>query len=126
MRNFQQERGWRNIIQSKPVLTLLGILILFFSYSIFGFWSKMEENSKNRKIVEERVALLKQQKEKLTDDIGSLNTDAGKEKVFRENFGLAKEGEDLIIVVEDKNPTAVPKASSSSGFIYFLKSLFGK
>ena len=124
MRNFQRKIGWRNIMQSKPVLVLLGILILFFAWSVLGFWNKMEENSKNKKIIEDKVAELKQQKEKLSSDINSLNTDQGKEKVFRENFGLAKEGENMIVVVEDKNPPEVPKTAPSSGFFSFLKNWF--
>ena len=124
MRNFQQKRIWRNIVQSKPVLILLGILILFFAWNILGFWNRMEETSKNKKIVEDKIAALKQQKEKLSSDINSLNTNAGKEKLFRENFGLAKEGEDLIVIVDDKNPPVTPKTSISSGFFSFFKNLF--
>lgn len=120
MSNFHKERGWRNIIQSKPVLILFGILILVFAWNILGFWNKMQDTEKNRKIVEEKVAILKQQKEKLSLDINSLQTDQGKEKLFRENFGLAKEGEDMIIVIADKNPPEVPKTTSPSGFFSFL------
>lgn len=124
MRNFQQKRSWRNIFESKPFLILLGILILFFAWNVFGFWNKMRETDKNKKIVEDKIALLKQQKEKLSADINNLNTVEGKEKFIRENFGLAKDGEDLVVVVEDKNPPKAPKDSSSSGFFSFLKNLF--
>ena len=123
MRNFQQKRMWRDVMQSKPVLILLGILILFFTWSVLGFWNKMGETTKNKKIAEDRVALLKQQKEKLLSDINSLNTVEGKEKLFRENYGLAKEGENLTVVVEDKNPPLAP-TKSSSGFWSFLKNIF--
>jgi len=124
MINFQRKRVWRNIVQSKPVLILLGVLILFFVWNILGFWNKMEETGKNKKMVEDKVAALKQQKEKLSSDINSLKTDQGKEKLFRENFGLAKEGENMIVVVEDKNPPATPKTASSSGFFSFFRNLF--
>ena len=122
MRSFQQKRGWRNILQSKVFLVFLGICILFFAWSVLGFWTKMQETSKNKKIAEDKVASLQQQKEKLTSDINSLKTDQGKEKVFRENYGLAKDGEDIIVVVDDKNQTAAPV--NSGGFWGFLKNLF--
>jgi competence protein ComGC len=124
MINFQRKRVWRNIVQSKPVLILLGVLILFFVWNILGFWNKMEETGKNKKMVEDKVAALKQQKEKLSSDINSLKTDQGKEKLFRESFGLAKEGEDMIVVVEDKNQAEVLKAAESSGFFSFFRNLF--
>ena len=123
MRNFQRKGNFGNILQSKPALIFFGIIILIFAWSVLGFWNKMQDTAKNKKIVEDKVAELKQQKEKLNSDINSLNTDRGKEKVFRENFGLVKEGEDLIVVVDDKNPPPAPDASST-GFWSFLKSLF--
>ncbi|MEK7080841.1 MAG: septum formation initiator family protein [Patescibacteria group bacterium] len=111
-------------MQSRPVLILLGILILIFVWNILGFWSKMEETSKNKKIVEDKVVALKQQKENYSSEINSLKTDQGKEKVFRENLGLAKEGEEMIVVVEDKNPPVAPKTAPSSGFLSFFRNLF--
>jgi cell division protein FtsB len=123
MRNLQQKNGWRKILQSKPVLTVFGILILFFAYNILGFWNKMQETEKNKKTIEDKITVLEQQKEKLSSDIKSLNTDEGKEKLFRENFGLAKDGEDTIVIVEDKNPPVAPKPAST-GFFGFLKNIF--
>ncbi|KKS04480.1 MAG: hypothetical protein UU82_C0022G0005 [Candidatus Nomurabacteria bacterium GW2011_GWC2_41_8] len=107
-------------MRSKPVLIFFGILILIFAWNILGFWGKMEETGRNKKIAEDKVAALKQQKEKYSSDINSLGTDQGKEKFFRENFGLAKEGEGVIVVVEDKNPPIVPKTDSSSGVFSFF------
>lgn len=123
MRNFQRKRIWRDVIESKPVLILLGIGILVFAWSILGFWNKLQDTEKNKKIVENQITSLEQQKEKLTTDINSLNTDEGKEKVFRENFGLAKEGEDEIVIIDDKNSIPPPALPSSSGFLGFFKNL---
>jgi len=83
----------------------------------------MQETGKNKKIAEDKVAQLEEQKEKLTSDTNSLQTDEGKEKFFRENLGLAKEGEDLIVVVEDKNKEA-PESTDSGGFWGFFKNWF--
>ncbi|MFA6257842.1 MAG: septum formation initiator family protein [Candidatus Paceibacterota bacterium] len=123
MRNFQEKRGWRNIVQSKPFLIFFGIVILFFSWNVFTFWNKMQETVKNKKIVEDKVALLKQQKENISSEINSLNTVEGKEKFFRENLGLAKEGEDMTIIVEEKKLPEVSKPASS-GFWSFFINLF--
>ena len=111
-------------MQSRPVLVLLGAIILIFAWSVLGFWNKMEETGKNKQAVENKVAELKEQKEKLLADINSLQTEEGKEKFFRENYGLAKEGENVIVVVEDKTPPAPPKTSFSDGFFSFFKNLF--
>ena len=125
MRNFKQKNwGWRNIAESKPVLIILGFFILFFAWNVLGFWNKMRETSKNKEMTEDKITILREQKEKLSLEIDSLKTDEGKEKIFRENYGLAREGEDVIVVMEDKNLSKNPAPDSSSGFFSFLKSLF--
>jgi cell division protein FtsB len=111
-------------MQSRPVLVLLGIIILVFAWSVLGFWNKMAETGKNKEAVLDKVAELKEQKQKLLADINSLQTEEGKEKFFRENYGLAKEGENVIIVVEDKTLPPPPKTSFSDGFFSFLKNIF--
>lgn len=124
MRNFQQKKIWRSVVQSTPVLIILGIIILFFVWSVLGFWNKMGETTRNKEAIEDKAVALREQKEKLLTDIDSLNTEEGKERVFRENFGLAKEGEEVIIVVEDKEANNAQKTDSSSGFFSFFKNLF--
>jgi len=126
MRNFQEKRGWKNIFQSKPFLMLFAIVILIFSWNIFGLWNKMWETAKNKKIIEDKVALLKQQKENIASEINSLNTVEGKEKFFRENLGLVKDGEYLTVVVKEKNLPEVLKLDSPSffSFLFFWKNWF--
>ena len=121
MRSFQEKRRWRKIMESWPVLLLLTILLVIFSWSVIGFLRKMNLTKENREIAEEQLAQLKNKKQKLSNDIENLNTEEGKETIFRENFGLAKEGENLIIVLDEKNKEE-EKISSKSGF--FSKLLF--
>jgi len=123
MRNFQRKRVWRNMFESKPFLIFLGLLILLFAWNIFGLWKKMEETAKNKQIVQNQITALNQQKDKLTSDINNLNTDQGKEQVFRENFGLAKNGESEIVVLDSNAPTPTPPPVSS-GLVGFFKNLF--
>jgi competence protein ComGC len=111
------------MFESKPFLIFLGILILLFAWNIWGLWNKMEETAKNKQIVQNQITALNQQKGKLTSDINNLNTDQGKEQVFRENFGLAKEGENEIVVL-DNNATTPTSPPASSGFFGFFKNLF--
>jgi len=110
-------------MQSKPVLIILGIIILFFAWSVLGLWTRMQDTEKNKKIAEEKIAELNIQKTKLSADINNLKTDEGKERMFRENYGLAKDGEGEIVVVDDKNAAPAEKPASS-GFFSFFANLF--
>src|SRR3989338_6525238 len=123
MKSFQQKRGFRNILQSKLVLGFLGILLLIFAWSIIGFTRKMETTRENRKMIENKVEALRQEKEKLSTDIAKLETEEGVEASIREKFGLGKEGEGLIIIVEDKNTPKIEE-KPRRGFLNFFKNLF--
>ncbi len=124
MKNFQKGNRFKNIIQSKPVLLFLSVLILFFIWNMIGLFDKMQDTIKNRKIVENKINELQKDKEKLSFDIVNLNTDKGIEESIRNKFGLAKEGEDMIVVVEDKNLLENKKDEEEKGFFSFLKNLF--
>jgi len=111
-------------MQSKTFLMFLGILIIIFSFSMFSFVNKMEETSKNRKIVEDKITELEKSKEKLNSDINELKTDQGVEENIREKFGLAKDGENMMMVVDDKNKVEEPAKDSSGGFFNTIKNWF--
>jgi hypothetical protein len=125
MRNLQPKKIWMNIAQSKPVLFVFFIVLLFFMWNIWRFWNKMGETAENREIAENKVIDLKNQKEKLISDIESLETEEGKERFFRENFGLVKEGEEVIIVIDEKKQPPPEEKSFSSGILSIFKKIFG-
>ncbi|MEK7071603.1 MAG: septum formation initiator family protein [Patescibacteria group bacterium] len=124
MRNFKGKKGLGDILESKPVLAFLSILVLVSAWSLIGFWGRMEETKKNRKISEEKFSELEKAKTKLEADIVKLESERGIEEVLREDFGLAREGEGMIIVVEDLNPVDGEEGKNKSGFFNFLRNLF--
>ena len=123
MRNFQQKRGLRDVIHSRPVLAVLGLIVLFFAWGVIGFMGKTQITRENRKIAENKIAELEEKKEKLSLEIAKLRTESGIEENIREKFGLAKEGEGLIVVVEDKN---MPESSitQKQGWFNFFADWF--
>ncbi|MFA6585599.1 MAG: septum formation initiator family protein [Candidatus Paceibacterota bacterium] len=124
MRSFQKGGRLKHMMQSKIFLIFLGVLILVFFYNMFGLLGKMEETRKNRQIVEDKIAELEKTKEKLNSEITSLKTEKGVEESIREKFGLAKEGEGMIMVVDEKPQKEVEKTSNSSTFFSFFTNLF--
>lgn len=124
MRNFQKSGKLRHIMQSKFFLILLAIVILFSFYNIFNFMGKMEETSKNKEIVQNKIAELEKSKGELNSEINKLKTENGIEENIREKFGLAKEGENMILVIDDKNSVDAQKKTDSGGFFSFFKNLF--
>ncbi|MFZ2205754.1 MAG: septum formation initiator family protein [Minisyncoccia bacterium] len=123
MKNFQEKRRIRVILESRPALVVLFIVTIVFAWSMVGFIGKAEDASRNKKIAEDKIIELQKSKERFSSDIQRLQTDQGKEEAIREKFGLVKEGEELIVVVDDKNPsdTGLPK---ESGLLLKIKNWF--
>jgi cell division protein FtsB len=111
-------------MQSKLFLVFLGIIILVFFFSMFSFVGKMEKTSKNRKIVEDKITELEKSKETFSSEIAKLKTEKGIEESIREKFGVAKEGENIIIIVDDKNSSVTTIEADSSWFSSFFNNLF--
>lgn len=124
MRNFQKKGKLWRLMQSKVFLVFLGILVIAFVFNLFSLVSKMEETSRNRKIVEDKIVELEKTKKELNLEINKLNTTEGIEKSIREKFGLAKDGENMILVVDDKNKTDTQKDNNPNRFLDFFNNLF--
>lgn len=123
MRNFQQKRGWRNIIESWPVIILLCLFLAVFTWGVVGFMGKMSATRENRRVAENKLAELQSERTRLSTEIANLKTERGVEENIREKFGLGKEGEDLIVVVDDQTkPVEAPVAQG--WFASFWDKLF--
>ena len=109
-------------MQSNIFLIFLGIIILSFSFSMFSFMGKTEETIRNKKIIEDKITELEKSKEKLNSDIVKLKTEEGIEENIRDKFGLAKEGENMILITEDKKQKETQKEPDSGLFWSIIKS----
>lgn len=119
MRDFQQKKRWRNIVESRPVLIFFGLLLLFFAWGVIGLMSKMKMTIENRKIAENKFADLQKKKESFSADVAKLNSQSGIEESIRERFPVVKEGEGLIVVVDEKEKAEEQK-KEDEGFFSFL------
>ena len=123
MKSFLQKRRFKGILESKPVLVFLGLIMLVFVFGVVGFMGKMQTTIENKRIVENKLLELKKEKDKLSLGIAKLNSKDGIEESIRDKFGLVKDGEGVIIIVEDKNQVKI-KEKSSGGFFNMIKNFF--
>lgn len=126
MKSFQQKRFWRSVMYSKPMLVVLGVLVLIFAWSVIGLMLKMMTTRENRQIAENRLAELSAQREGLSREIAKLETESGKEESIRERFPVAKEGESVIVIIDAKDEGPVedkPKGGFLSA-LFFWKNWF--
>ncbi|MEK7588797.1 MAG: septum formation initiator family protein [Patescibacteria group bacterium] len=126
MNSYQDKKSdFRKLLESWPSLVFLTLILLFFAVNIILFIGKMVEAKKTQKVAEEKVVELELKKEQLNSEISSLNTEKGKEELIREKFGLAKEGEEMIVVVNKKEEDLkLQEGADNKSFRSFWRNLF--
>ena len=124
MSNFQDKKSRKKFFQSKPVLVVLSLLLILFLFDVVKLASKASETKKNKEIAQAKITELQEQKVKLEADIQKLNTEKGIEENIREKFGLAKEGEGMIVIVDDESKSTEENLEKKSGFLEFFKKMF--
>jgi len=121
MFDFYEKRKMRNIVYSKPALVLLGIIMLAFVYSVYGAIQKERETRVVREQRESVLNELHEREEVLQKEIDRLNTEKGVESEIRSKFEVAKEGEEVIVIVEapEEEEEFIPQEEKG-----FFKKLF--
>ena len=119
------------------LIIILAIIILggglFAGYYFYNQNIELQKLASEKKVADsvamvqakqQKISDLEARKAKLSEDIKKLGTDEGKEEVIRENFGMVKEGENVVVIVDDKNATEPGKKEESGWIINFFKNLF--
>ena len=122
MFDFYEKRKMRNVLYSKPVLVLLGVVVLLFIYSVWGAYQKETETKEKWKAREEVLTELEGRESELEEEIDRLNTEKGIEAEIRSKFEVAKEGEEVIVIVEPPEEEVSSAPREEKGF---FKRLFG-
>lgn len=127
MANFQDQKNksvFARILESWPMILLFSFFLFLMIFGVYDLFQNMQDTRKNRILAEDKIQELEERKVNLMTDIENLSTDEGKEKIFRENFGLGKEGEGVIVIVEDQSLANIENEESKSGFFSFFTNLF--
>lgn len=125
MLDFKEKKKTRRFIYSTPVVAFLGIVFLFFSYNLFGLHKISEESQRKTNEAKAELRILEERKRDLEKRVSFLKTERGQESEIREKFMVGKEGEGVILLVDQPHSTttkiAPPKPSFWSGFLDFFR-----
>jgi len=117
----------KKILYSPTFLIAAVIIGIVFLIQTIGLISKQQLTLSKKKLSKDELLELEIQKKSLEYDISTLKTEDGQEKKIREEFGLTKEGEGVILIVnKDNQEETVTQKSKNGGFWDFLKSLFSR
>jgi cell division protein FtsB len=108
MFDFQQKRKLRTAFESRitwGILLLCATLVLISAYDRFLIARDMAER---RAVAEQDFKELEERKASLESEVEYLSHERGMEAEMRRQFDVVREGEQIVIILEDEATTTEP------------------
>jgi cell division protein FtsB len=128
---FQGRRTLRYVFNSPITLVVLIIAVALLSRSVFDIYKRNQMATINRVDTDKKLSELEAKKDRLATEIEKLKTNRGVEEELRNKFQITKDGERVLVIVDETRPagvvnTEVPVESPSpDGFIKRTLKYFG-
>ncbi|OGZ04487.1 MAG: hypothetical protein A2648_01445 [Candidatus Lloydbacteria bacterium RIFCSPHIGHO2_01_FULL_41_20] len=126
MVEFQARKEIRKILYSPVLLIILLIALVFLSRATYSLWQKNSNAKDTVFLLEKEREALGMKQNNLEARVSALKTDKGVEEAIREKFKVAKEGEGVVVVVDQKEEVGDMGAGAGglSGFLNQFLNLF--
>lgn len=112
MREFQERRRLKEFLHSRYAIGFLALVIILLINAVWGISSKYAKSKDIAERAKADLEILREREASLNRSIEALSTQEGKERELRDRFGVVKEGERMIVLIEEEeeaSPAAVPK-----------------
>lgn len=109
MANFQQRRDPLRLMWRRLAAVLL---LLVVAIAVRGAWGVYEKSKESRILMVESQAKydeLSQREQELRADIAALRSEQGIEGELRERYDLAKEGEGVVVILDQPESPPAPR-----------------
>ncbi|MEK7607728.1 MAG: hypothetical protein AAB484_02295 [Patescibacteria group bacterium] len=103
MKEFQERRRFRKLLHSRYVIAILFILCILLGRAVWNMYGKYEKSKTIAERTKVEFSALEKREKLLNQGITDLNTNLGKEREIRERFRVVKEGERMIVLVENES-----------------------
>ena len=122
MREFQQKQIFKEKLYSKTTVFIVLVLALLLAKGVVNIYIKERESRKNKEEAELELINMQNRAEELKQASERLKTPVGIEQEIRSKFGVAKEGEKVILIVEEEEAILVEQKEGFFGrFFKVLK-----
>jgi cell division protein FtsB len=110
MYDFHEKKRARRRLYSPLTFIILGALIFIVLYNVWDMYQKSRRTAEALQKTRDAYDVLAAREGFLEERLEQLSTEAGVESEIRERFGVAKAGEEVIVVLsEEESRPSVPK-----------------
>lgn len=110
----------QNILREYITIALLSVLIVWLLYAVVGIFRKEEIARHTVHGTQAALTALTTRHDTLQGNLDYLATARGQEASLRQDFGVAKPGEEVVIIVSPKNVVQPAPQSFWQRFIGFF------
>ena len=103
MFDFHQKRKIRSFFGSRPFQIIVLLAAIFVLISAYNRYLIAREMAERRSAVESEIKSLEERQKNLESEVKYLSNERGIESEMRRQFDVAREGEQVIIIVEDED-----------------------
>jgi len=114
MLDYSQKKKTRKFMYSVPVLFFLFVVFVFSVSNAFSLYQKESDVRTKSEESKADLVVLEAQKIELQKRVDFLETERGKEEELRGRFMVGKEGEGVIMVVDEKATTSANDQSKKT------------
>ncbi|NTV44658.1 MAG: hypothetical protein HGA67_03100 [Candidatus Yonathbacteria bacterium] len=125
-RNKKKHLVFERAVSSNVTATVLIIVVALLGNATWNVYCKYADARVKEERAKQELTALVARVEVLNDDIGRLQTDAGREEEIRKRYGVAKPGERMVVLVDDTKNNAAVTTEKSSWFGSLWANLFKK
>ncbi len=118
----QKTKNARNTLREYITVAVLSVVIVWLLYAVVGIFRKEEIARHTVHDTQNQLAALTARHDTLQGNIDYLATPRGQEASLRQDFGVAKPGEEVVIIVPPKvvpQPTPQTFWQRFTGFFGF-------
>lgn len=128
MQEFQERKKFKRIIFSKLALFILLAVFVFISTFTVKVFLKSRKAGERKEEILEKLNQIEKQKSSLEENIKRLQSEAGVEEEIRKNLGMAKPGEEVLVIMDKKEDNGKIEPRGITGFLQkiwqFIKDFF--
>lgn len=107
MASFGQKKKISEYLYSKPTIAVLLIVVGFLSVAVYQRYTVEREMAARKEAIQTERQELIERKEQLEERVEYLGGDRGIEEEIRKHFDVAKEGEQVVIIVDKEEEKEV-------------------
>ncbi len=123
MFDFHQKRKIKSFLGSRITQVIILVLAIFVFISAYNRYLIAREMAERRSAVESEIKSLEERRINLESEVKYLSNERGIESEMRRQFDVAREGEQVVIIVDDKKENVdtqiAPEATTTRAWYRF-------